>query len=404
MRVYAYVRTMGDCRLNDTSAAWEASVARAGPARGRLLYVVTEDWYFWSHRRALAAAAMAAGWQVALATRVSEHHARIAQLGVQVFPVEWDRGGLNPWRELRTARQLAPVLREFKPDIVHNVALKPILHSVCYARGPAVVNAVTGLGYVFIEAGEAARARLLRGVVRTVLRRALKRRGAQTVVQNKDDAQLLRNMGVTPRSMHLIEGVGIDLADYVPQPEPPGPVRVALVARMLWDKGVGEMVEAARLLRARGVNVSIELVGGPDPANRASVTEVQLREWHAAGLVQWSGWVEDVRSVWARAHIAALPSYREGFPKALIEAAACGRALIATDVPGCRAIVEPGINGELVPRADGVALADAIERLVVNADLRRSYGLAARRSAEQRFSLPVIAAQFGRLYDTMASQ
>ena len=372
----------------------------------RILFVVTEDWYFWSHRRQLASAALQAGWQVGLATHVTEYQQRIAALGVKVYPLPWDRGALNPLKEARTALALAHAMRHFEPSIVHNVALKPILHNVWYPRRARVINAVTGLGYVFIDGdragqGKSARRSWLQRVVRIALRRALSRNGAHTVVQNSDDAQIVESLGVTPERLHLIEGVGVDLGDYQPFAEPPGPIRVALVARMLWDKGVQEAVDAARYLRSRDVNVIVELVGAPDPANRASVSQAQLERWRSEGLIEWNGWSDDVRSVWQRAHIAILPSYREGFPKALIEAAACGRALIATDTPGCRAIVEPGHNGELVICRDAASLAGAIEKLASDHELRQRYGANARETVARRFGLPVIVERFHALYRSL---
>ncbi|MEM7407271.1 MAG: glycosyltransferase family 4 protein [Pseudomonadota bacterium] len=390
----------------DPAGRGAAAIARPR-VRRRLLYVVTEDWYFWSHRRHLAALARTAGWEVALATNVTAHGADIEALGVTLFPMPWRRGGLNPMAEMVTARALAKIIRRYEPDLVHNVALKPILHGLGYPRPLPVVNAVTGVGYAFINADGArwlSPRRWLGEAVRVVLARALARPGSIAVVQNDDDAALCRQLGVHAGNIELIPGVGIDLKAFSPSSLPRrGTLRVALVARMLWDKGVGELVEAARHLRDEGVAIEVELVGGPDPANRASIAASQLERWVAEGIVQWTGWTDDIPGVWARADAAVLPSYREGFPKALIEAAACGRALVATDVPGCRAIVTDGRNGLLVPPRDSVALAEALARLAADRAWCEELGRAARIQAENEFGMAAIGARFDSVYKRMVA-
>jgi glycosyltransferase involved in cell wall biosynthesis len=364
----------------------------------RLLFVVTEDWYFWSHRRHLARASVEAGWQVAVATRVTAHAEAIKELGIDVIPMPWDRGGLNPFSELRCAFALFHAIASWRPDIMHYVALKPVLAGLLQPRGLPTVNAITGLGYVFTEGGK--RPGWLKHAVERALGMALRRTRAHTVVQNDDDAALAARL--QPRAqghIHVIPGAGLDLSQYPYLAEPSEPtVRFALVARMLWDKGVGEFVAAIAALRREGLDVVAELVGAPDSENRASITQAQLEAWQADGLVEWHGWSRDVATIWARAHVAVLPSYREGLPKALIEAAACGRPMITTDVPGCRSVVQHEVNGLLVPRASTDGLVEAMRRLAQDRTLRTRLGEAARQQVEERYAIGNIAASFHSVY------
>lgn len=352
-----------------------------------LLFVVTEDWYFRSHRLPVARAARDAGWRVVVATRVGEEGEAIAAEGFDVFPLELRRGEHRPWREFGAFSGLLRVHREVAPDIAHHVALKPILYGgpvTALTRVPVVVNAIAGMGFVFTSEGP--RARLLRPVVRLALALLLRRRASYSVVQNPDDAAAIRALGVPAERVVTIPGSGVDTVRFAPTPEPAEPVVAALVSRMLWDKGVGEFVEAARLLRAQGVPLRLWLVGAPDPENPGSVPAEQLRAWEAEGVVTWRGVSDDVPGVWARAHIAVLPSYREGLPKSLLEAAACSRALIAADVPGSREVARHRQTGLLVPPRDPVALARAIRTLGEDGQLRRRLGDEGRRLAEREFS------------------
>jgi glycosyltransferase involved in cell wall biosynthesis len=263
-----------------------------------------------------------------------------------------------------------------------------------------MVNAITGVGYVFV--GGSGRAGLLQTLVRIGLRRALGQSRAHTVVQNRDDRALVLQLGADASRITMIEGVGIDTSFYQSLPEPDGPIRFAVVTRMLWDKGIAELIDAARALRAETENVVIELVGEPDLANRATVSAAELRAWDKEGIIEYTGWCEDVRAVWARAHVAVLPSYREGMPKALLEAAACGRPIIATDVPGCRAVVADGYSGLLVPKGESAPIADAMRLLATDSELRQRLGRGARDSAQQRFSAVKVIAQFDALYRDLA--
>jgi glycosyltransferase involved in cell wall biosynthesis len=371
----------------------------------KLIYLVTEDWYFLSHRLPMARAARDAGFDVVVATRINrpEDEAAIEAEGFRVAPLDWQRGGRHPVGELKAVAAIVRLYRQERPDIVHHVSMKPVLEGSLAARlagVPAVVNALTGLGALFIASD--AKTRLLGSFVRMALSRLLTRRNARLVMQNPDDLDLLVQQGIVDRAHAvLIPGSGVDLSRFAPSPEPSGPLTAVLVGRMLWDKGVGELVEASRLLRRRGVALRIRLVGPRDDHNPASIPQATLEQWVKEGLVEWPGQIRDIPALWRESHIAVLPSYREGLPKSLLEAAASGRPMVATDVPGCREIARHGETGLLVPARDAAALADALAELAGNAALRARLGAAARRLAEERFSDQAIAVAIVDLYEKL---
>jgi glycosyltransferase involved in cell wall biosynthesis len=375
--------------------------------RPRLLFVVTEDWYFWSHRLPMAQAAQAAGFDVAVATRVTDHGARIAAQGFRLIPLQkLSRQGRNPWGELAAIAELRAVYRREKPEVLHHVALKPVLYGALAARlagVSGVVNAMAGLGFVFTA--QSLKARLLKPLVSAAFRFLLRRKGSVLLVQNSDDRAVFLNAGlITPQAVRLIPGSGVDISGFTPQPEASGEIVALFVARLLWDKGLGDLVEAARLLRKRGIPLCIQVAGDRDPANPACIPEQTLADWQAEGLVSFLGRRSDIAALWEQAHIAVLPSYREGMPKALLEAAACGRPLLSTDVPGCRALVRDGENGLLVPARNPGALAQALERLATDAALRQRLGAQARRDAETIYSEQAVGAAVVALYQSLLTQ
>ena len=362
----------------------------------KLLFIVTEDWYFVSHRLPLAVVAQAAGFDVAVATRVSVHGEVIRSAGIRLIPFELSRRGGNPLTEVVALWRL---YRREQPDLVHHVALKPVMLGALaawLARVPAQVNAVAGLGWLFTSSRGIVR--LVRPVLRWILARLLNQPHSLTIVQNPEDRALLVGSGLSASRVRLIRGAGVDVEAFHPLMPPPEPVCIVLVARMLWDKGVGEFVEAASQLTGAGVNARFVLVGDPDPANPASVPESTLRSWHGQHGVEWWGRREDMPAVLQAAHIACLPSYREGLPKSLLEAAACGLPIVTTDAPGCREVVHDGVNGLLVPVRDAAALAAALGKLIGDAALRRSMGAQSRLRAETEFGLDAVITQTLAVY------
>jgi len=379
----------------------------------KLLYLVTEDWSFLSHRLPMARAAQAAGFEVVVVARCDKAVDKIQAEGFRLIDLPWKRGGMNPLQEIREIIRIYKIYRREAPAIVHHVALKPALHgslAAWAAKVPSVINALTGLGFIFI--GQTAKARLLRAVITPLLRWLLNRPNSFLLMQNEDDGETLKTCGILSQKTEitLIRGSGVDIQHFTPashelsphEPSQDSPkddiIEAALVARMLWDKGIGEAVEAARLLKARKLPFRLRLVGPIDPENGAAITEHQIQEWVAAGLVLWDGPRQDIATLWQHTAIALLPSYREGLPKALLEAAACGRPMVATDVPGCRDICRDGRSGLLVPLKDAEALANALETLITNPSLRHKFGAGARELVETRFSDKIIAQQISHLY------
>jgi glycosyltransferase involved in cell wall biosynthesis len=377
------------------------------PARPRLLLVVTEDWYFLSHRLPLARAALAAGYTVGLATRMGDRATEITAAGVDLLPLQaMRRRDIGPLSVARSVAELASVYRAWAPDIVHHVAMKPIICGGMAARQAGVgrvVNAVAGFGYVF--SSDTVRARLLRPAVRLALKRVLRRPGSLAILQNRADAaRLVADNLVNERAVRLVRGSGVDLDRFAPRAAPGSPPVVMLCARLLWDKGIREFVDAARALKAQGVDARFVLVGDGDPENPACIPTAEVERWQREGVIEWWGRSNDMATTWPQATIACLPSYAEGLPKVLIEAAACGLPAVTTDVPGCREAVTHEVNGLLVPPRDVQALADALRRLLDDPALRARLGAAGRQRAEAEFGERAIAAQTLAVYQELLAQ
>lgn len=375
-------------------------------AMAKILYLVAEDWFFCTHFIERAAAARAAGHEVAVMTRLDRHGEAITARGLRVIPWVFDRRSMNPLREVRSVAEVARVYREERPDLVHHFALKPVLYGSLAARVAqvgAVVNAPVGMGYIF--SSDDLRARLLRLPMRLALRLLVNPPGSRVVFENPDDRDAMIAAGwVRAADAVLIRGAGVDLAAFDPAPEPEGVPMVTLTARMLRDKGVGEFVEAARILKREGVSARFILAGAPDPGNRAAIAEETLRAWAAEGAVDYLGFQADVPALLRQSAIVCLPSYREGLPKALLEALAAARPIVTTDVPGCRETVIPDVNGLLVPARDPSALAAALGALLRDPARRKIMGAAGRRLAETEFSNARVVAETLRVYRDLGAE
>jgi len=365
----------------------------------RLLYVVTEDWAFLSHRLPMARAARDAGFEVHVATRVSDGAAAIEAERFILHPIPFARGSLSPGTAFSTITALRRVHRDIKPVLTHHVALQAcVLGSIATLGQPtATVNAFIGLGYSFTS--NTGKARALRGLIGSLLWFFLKGTNRIALVQNGDDAAALISIGIPKGRIALIPGSGVDVDRFTPLPEPNGPPTFAFVGRLLDDKGIRTLIAAHRLLRARVPDAQLMIAGTPDVANPASVTEAEAKSWNAQPGVAWLGHVSDIAGFWAQAHVAVLPSRREGLPLSLMEAAACGRAMIATDVPGCREIVAHDQTGLLFPLNDATALADAMARLAADPRLRSRYAAAARKRVVEKFAAEIIGPQTVALYE-----
>jgi glycosyltransferase involved in cell wall biosynthesis len=357
-------------------------------SRPLLLFVVNDVGYFISHRLPLAEAAKAQGYDVQIAC--TGDGAPLRAMGFMHHPVPVARGTAKPLGEFRALVALIALFRRLRPTLVHLVTLKPVLYGGIAARlvrTPAVVSAVAGLGFLFIGEG-GMKAASIRKLIMPLFRFAFGHPNQKIIFQNREDLeQLAAAAGLEPRKAVLIRGSGVDLAKYQYVSEPDDIPTVSMASRLLRDKGVMEFVEAARLLRQRGLNARFWLIGAPDPANPATVSDLQVSAWRKEGLIECLGQRDDVPELYARSHVVTLPSYREGLPKALVEAAACGRAVVTTDVPGCRDAIRAGVTGLLVPPREAVALADALQALLEDNDMRRHMGSAGRQLAEQEFCI-----------------
>lgn len=372
--------------------------------RPKILYLVTEDWYFCSHRLPVARAARDVGYDVVVVTRVGRHGEDILREGFRLIPLSWQRRSLHPWRELRAIMDVAAVYRKEQPDLVHHVALKPTVYGSVAARIaglPPAVNTIAGLGYVFTS--REWKARVLNPVLRGAFRWLTSRDNVRLILQNPEDREVVNGLcHPDPSRLVLIRGSGVDVRRFRPTPEPPN-ITITMVTRMLWSKGVGDLVKAARILAQEGESIRIVLVGEPDFENPASVPERQLLEWHNEGLIDWRGRQEDIPAVWASSTMAVLPTtYGEGVPKSLIEAAASGRPIIATNTPGCREIVHDGENGLLVPVNDPAAIARAIVTLAHDPDRRLAMGEQGRRLVVDQFSEDVVVRQTLDVYRSLS--
>lgn len=365
--------------------------------RMRVLLFANTEWYLFNFRRSLAQMLRDQGHEVILCAPPGPYIRKLEELGFRCYAAPMGRRSLNPLRELRLVFWLFGLLQRERIEVVHGFTIKCVVYAslagrLVSLRGglPVRINSVTGMGYVF--SSEELPARILRPIVKSLFRFSLSGAGAHIILQNRDDlAFFIDTIGLAPERSSLIAGSGVDLQRF--QPLTPteitarngSRVRVLLAARLLWDKGIAEFIEAARLLRAAGKDFELLLAGTPDPGNPSAVPEANVREWVREGLVDWLGHIEDMPKLFRTIDVVVLPSYREGLPKTLIEAAACGLPLITTDVPGCREVIDDGVEGLLIPVRDGAALAAAITRLCEDAGLRRRQGEAARRRAVAEF-------------------
>lgn len=372
--------------------------------RLRLLFVVNDAAFFLSHRLPIAIAARDAGYDVHIATGMGSAVGLVEAQGFPHYPLRINRSGTNPFVELIALWDMVHLFRALRPDLVHLVTPKPVVYGGIAARVTgvrAVVAAISGLGFVF--ASSTRRATLVRWLVVALYKLALRTRNLRAIFQNPADQEvLIRSGAVTAARTAIIRGSGVDLTEYRYLPEPEGKPVVTMVSRLLRDKGVHEFVEAARLLLHDGVAARFLLVGDPDPGNPASVSAMEVERWRATGLVEPLGFRRDIAEIFAGSNLVVLPSYYgEGLPKVLVEAAACGRAVVTTDMPGCRDAIEPGVTGVLVPARDAGALANAIRTLIQDRASRHQMGAAGRALAEREYAIEKIVTAHLEVYRSL---
>lgn len=366
------------------------------------------DWYLYNFRLSLIRKLRDEGAEVLLLSPPGPYGEKLLEMGFRWQPLPMDRRSLNPLAEAALLNTIRGLLKREAPDIIHGFTIKPAVYGSLAGRLAGVkgrVNSVAGLGYVFIS--EEPRARLLRPVVRTLLKLALGGAGARLILQNPDDVTLFRQAGLARDDrVRLIQGSGVDCSRFTPGADrtPGAPLKVLLATRLLWDKGMQEFIDAARMLKADGRNVRFLVAGEPDPGNPATVPVEAVKSWADEGLIEWLGHVSDMPALLADADVVVLPSYREGLPKTLIEAAACARPLITTDVPGCREVVTHEVDGLLVPVKAAKPLADAIARLDDDPVLAARLGLAARKKVLALFDETIVVERTLAVYRELTAR
>jgi glycosyltransferase involved in cell wall biosynthesis len=373
----------------------------------KFVFYANTDWYLYNFRLSTALQLKEEGHEVVMLSPPGEFGDRFAGHGMRWVRLSMDRASLNPVREAGVLRDLTRVLREERPDLLHNFTVKCAIYGAIAARAagvPAVVNAVAGMGYVF--ASDRMLARTLRPMVKLLMRGTLGGKQSRLILQNPDDADAFVRARLVPEHhIRVIRSSGVNLERFLPvvPVAEPRPLRVLLAARLLWEKGIGEYIEAARMLRAQGRNIEFVIAGSPDPGNPRSVSREQVESWVAEGLVDWRGHVEDMPVLMRSMDVIALPSYyREGVPKSLIEAAACGLAVITTNLPGCREVVsEHGVDGLHVEPRCARSLAERIAQLDDDRPLVRRLGDSARRKAMEHFDEQMVIRRTIEVYDEL---
>lgn len=370
----------------------------------KVVLFANTDWYLYNFRRSLALALREVGYEVLLVSPAGPYGTRLTELGLRWIPAPMQRRSLNPLRELALVFWLRRLCIDEKVDLMHGFTIKNAVYGSLAARLAGVkarINAVAGMGYVYTSAD--AKARVLRPLVSALLRLALTGRGARLILQNPDDVTFFERTGLaSDEQIRLILGSGVDCQRFSPNAsvalEARTPLKAVLPARLLWDKGIAEFVDAAREIKASGRQIDFLLAGDPDEGNPAAVPAEQVERWQKEGLLKWLGHVDDMPALFRSVDMVVLPSYREGLPKGLIEASACGLPIVTTDVPGCREVVTDGDSGFLVPVKDSKALAKAIVALADDEALRSRMGARARERSVNEFDEKIILQQTLAVY------
>ncbi|MFT7565753.1 MAG: glycosyltransferase involved in cell wall biosynthesis [Pseudoalteromonas distincta] len=366
----------------------------------RLLFIVNVDWFFISHRLPIALAAIEQGYEVHLACEITNRKDELEALGIVVHPLSISRSGTSLLKELNVIKEVNSVVKAVSPKVIHLVTIKGVIYGGLVTRFKKIkvrVASISGLGFVFIDEGP--KARIIRFIVTKLYRLALSSSNCKVIFQNENDKKIFTNYKIINSEQSIIiRGSGIDLGIYKDQPEPSGEKVVMFLARLLKDKGLVEFCEAATRLKKNGIKAKFVLVGDIDLHNPNSITQVELNSFTSSGCIEHWGYSQNVPEIIAKSHIMVLPSYREGLPKSLIEAAACGRAVITTDVPGCRDAIKPNETGLLVKAKSSDDLAKAILKLLSDDSLRITFGKAGRQLAEGSFNIDDVVATHMVIY------
>jgi len=370
----------------------------------KICYLVTEDWYFLSHRLQLAKAAQRDGYDVYVITRISKGKNLIESEGIKLIPIDMNRHGKNIINEILLIIRINKIYKSINPDIVHHIALKPILYgslASIFLKVPKIVNTVAGLGYIFKS--RSLGDRIISTIIKYLLKLSVYFKSPEFITQNPEDSDfLVRNNITKNNNIHLIRGSGVEPELYKPAQYDREIPTILFASRLLWSKGVKDYVSAAEIIRNKNIPSVFLLAGDPDPENPDSVSMLQLNEWNNSGVISYIGQQNNMPELLSEIDIVCLPTYYgEGVPKILIEAASCAIPLITTDIAGCREIVEHGINGYLVPERDPVAIATMIETLLLDVDLRKKMGSEGRRIVKEGFSIDKVNAGTIKIYNNL---
>ena len=358
-----------------------------------VLFVINDGKFFLSHRYGLAKELQASGFEVSIACPSGVTDDQIKAAGFTLYAIPLGRRSLNPFAQIKLMYALYRLYHRLKPDIIHHFSIKPILFgsiAAIFAKPRLLINAPTGLGYVFTS--PTLKAKILRALIAKLYYIALNLSLNILIFQNEDDRQVFQQLGlIRKKQTFLIKGAGVDLSCYTPEKEKDELPIVIFPARLLWDKGLQEFIDAVKDIKSRAVCAArFVLVGDIDPGNPATASKKQLEVWVNEGLVEWWGWQDNMINVFHNTHIVCLPSYREGIPKVLLEASACGKPIVTTDAPGCRDVVLDKITGFLVPVQDHKILAERLVQLIHDPQLREEMGQKGRERIQAEFSIEKI--------------
>ena len=375
----------------------------------RVLFLVTEDWYFVSHRFEFAKFLVSEGYEVYLGCRESGKRALIEAAGIHVISIPFAREKVSPGAVLKACWEVRKTIRDLKPDIVHLVALRSILIgwlASLFQRRPIFINAVTGMGSLFSTTVKGLKMRITKAVVGLMFRRVFRQPSAHTIWQNQDDFETFTSNGLCPKNRStIIRGVGLDFEGFEYQPEAErDPLVVLFVGRLLIDKGIHELINASKALTKEGVEHRLRIVGEPDYCNPRSLTEEEIQEWKELEWIEFLGRREDVTEQMQDSNFLVMPSYREGLPQVLLEAGRAGRAVITSDVPGCREVVEHEKSGLLVRARDETDLAKAMKQLLIDGDRRRFLASNNFKRVQEDFSSEVIFKEMRTFYQQVTGE
>ena len=368
----------------------------------KIVFFITEDWYFVSHRLPIAIESIKKGFDVYLVTKKTGSKSKIIEAhGIKVININISRGEISPISDAKVLIKLILILKKIRPEILHAVAMKPILYgniASVILRIPHCISSFAGLGYVFIS--KSIKAKFVGYVLKRFFRLFLNRNSSSIIFQNKDDFKFMIDGGVIKEDRAIIiRGSGVDGRIFRFTKENNETKNIVLASRLLWDKGIKEFVNASKIIKQNKIkNLRFILVGEIDNQNPAAIKEKELLSWEEKKIIEWWGYRNDINNIYKDCNIVCLPSYREGLPKALIEAAACGRAIITTDVPGCREIVQDGYNGLLVPKKNAQLLAESILELIKNDSLRNTMGKNGVKLFKENFTIELIVSKHIDLY------